>query len=60
MIAPPEPIADSSVTWRRTQAAIFVFSHGHSGESLEVVGVNKIKLFRNFFFQNSTVIFTGY
>jgi hypothetical protein len=49
--------ANSSVTGRRTQAAIFVLA---MVIVMKVVGIERIKLFRNFIFHKSIVIFTGY
>ena len=53
--APRGPIAAS---WRGAHRPPYLFSAVVI--VMKVVGIDKIKLFRNFIFQKSTVIFTGY
>jgi hypothetical protein len=53
--APREPIA---APWRGAHRPPYLFLA--MVVVVKVVGIDKIKLFRNFIFQNSTVIFTCY
>jgi hypothetical protein len=52
--APPEPIATSRRGAHRPPYLSLAMVI-----AMKVVGIDKIKLFRNFIFQKSTVIFTG-